>query len=154
MRDGQRRRYTIATDVGGTCTDTLVIAPGETPYIGKALSTPPNFAEGVINSIRSALPGMGLSLEKLFQETQLFLHGSTVAENTILTRQGSLTGLITTAGFEDSLLITRGAYGRWGGLTEDEIKHPVMTDRPTPIGPWELTRGVKERMDYKGAVRA
>ena len=75
---------------------------------------------------------MGISLEQLFQQTQLFLHGSTVAENTILTGDGSRTGLITTAGFEDTLSMTRGAYGRWGGLTEDEIKHPIMTDRPTP----------------------
>src|SRR5690349_20677942 len=129
MQDVKGRRYTIATDVGGTCTDTLIIATGEAPHIGKALSTPPNFADGVINSIRSALPEMGISLEQLFQQTSLFLHGSTVAENTILTRDGSLTGLLTTAGFEDTLLMTRGAYGRWGGLTEDEVKHPIMTDR-------------------------
>jgi N-methylhydantoinase A len=154
MQDGKARRYIIATDVGGTCTDTLIIAEGEAPQIGKALSTPPNFADGVIDSIRSALPGMGVSLEQLFQQTQLFLHGSTVAENTILTGDGSRTGLITTAGFEDTLLMTRGAYGRWGGLTEDEIKHPIMTDRPAPIVTSELTRGVRERIDYKGAVVA
>jgi N-methylhydantoinase A len=146
------RRYTIATDVGGTCTDTLIIAEAEPPHIGKALSTPPNFAEGVIHSIRSALPGMGISLEQLFRQTKLFLHGSTIAENTILTRDGSLTGLITTAGFEDSLLITRGAYGRWGGLTEDEVKHPIMTDRPMSIVPSERIWGVKERVDYKGSI--
>jgi N-methylhydantoinase A len=152
MHGVKDRRYTIATDVGGTCTDTLITAVGETPHIGKALSTPPNFAEGVINSIRSALSEMGISLEQLFQQTRLFLHGSTVAENTILTRDGSLTGLITTAGFEDTLLMTRGAYGRWGGLTEDEIKHPIMTDRPTPIVTSERIRGVRERVDYKGSI--
>ncbi len=154
MQDGKARRYTIATDVGGTCTDTLIISEGEAPQIGKALSTPPNFAAGVIDSIRSALPGMGISLEQLLRQTNLFLHGSTVAENTILTRDGSRTGLITTAGFEDTLLITRGAYGRWGGLTEDEVKHPIMTDRPPPIVTSELIRGVKERVDYKGAIVA
>jgi hypothetical protein len=31
--------------------------------------------------------------------------------------------------FEDTLLITGGAYGRWGGLAEDRIKHPVKTER-------------------------
>src|SRR5262245_27301065 len=154
MRGQSDRRYIIATDVGGTCTDSLIMCEGFPPYIGKALSTPPNFADGVINSIRSALPSIGLTLEELLEQTQLFLHGSTIAENTILTGDGSQTGLITTAGFEDILLVTRGAYGRWGGLTEEEIKHPVMTDRPPPIVASEHICGVKERVDYKGAVVA
>jgi N-methylhydantoinase A len=131
-----------------------VIAEGIPPHIGKALSTPPEFAQGVIDSIRSALPTLGLTLEDLLQQTQLFIHGSTVAENTILTGGGSRTGLITTAGFEDTLLVTRGAYGRWAGLTEDEIKHPIMTDRAPPLVPFERIRGVTERIDYKGAVIA
>ena len=92
---------------------------------------------------------MGISLEQLLRQTDLFLHGSTVAENTILTRDGSPTGLITTAGFEDTLLITA-VVRALGGLTEDEVKHPIMTDRPPPIVTSELIRGVKERVDYKG----
>ena len=154
MKGHEDRRYAIATDVGGTCTDTLIFAEGEPLRIGKALSTPPNFADGVINSIRSALPGTGFTLESLLQHTQLFMHGCTVAENTILTRDGSLTGLITTAGFEDTLLVTRGAYGRWGGLPEDELKHPVMTERGSPLVPSERICGMSERVDYKGAVVA
>ena len=32
--------------------------------------------------------------------------------------------------------MTRGAYGRWGGLTEDRIKHPVKTERaPALVAP-------------------
>jgi N-methylhydantoinase A len=148
------RRYIIATDVGGTCTDCLIMCEGFPPYIGKALSTPPNFADGVIDSIRSALPELRLTLEELLEQTQLFLHGSTIAENTILTGSGSRIGLLATAGFEDTLLVTRGAYGRWGGLTEDEIKHPIMTDRPVPLVTSERLCGVTERIDYKGAVVA
>jgi N-methylhydantoinase A len=147
-----RRRYIVATDVGGTCTDTIVFAEGEPVRIGKALSTPPNFGEGVIASVRSCVAGMGIPLEQLFAETQLFVHGSTVVDNTVLTRDGALTGLVTTAGFEDTLLVTRGAYGRWAGLPEDEIKHPVMTERAAPLVPAERIAGVPERMDYKGAV--
>ncbi len=80
------------------------------------------------------------------------MHGSTVVDNTLLTRSGARTGLITTEGFEDTLIITRGAYGRWAGLTEDGIKHPVATDRAPPLVPGSRTRGVPERVDYKGAV--
>ncbi len=152
MTDGNGRRCVVATDVGGTCTDTVVFAAGEPVRIGKALSTPPNFADGVINSIRAAADGMGLTLEALLSSASLFVHGSTVVDNTLLTRAGARTGLITTEGFEDTLLITRGAYGRWAGLTEDGIKHPVATDRAPALVPGARIRGVPERVDYKGAA--
>jgi N-methylhydantoinase A len=145
-------KYIVATDVGGTCTDTVVIAAGEPFHIGKSLSTPPNFADGVIDSIAVAADAMGTTVEKLFSESHLFVHGSTVVDNTVLAGGGAKTGLITTAGFEDTLLVTRGAYGRWGGLPEERVKHPVATDRADPLVPMERIRGVRERVDYKGAV--
>ena len=144
--------YVVATDVGGTCTDTVIVEDGRSVFIGKALSTPPDFADGVIASIRSAAAAMQVSLEDIFRQTSLFVHGSTVVDNTLLERKGARTGLITTAGFEDTLLVTRGAYGRWSGLSEEGLKHPVATDRPAPLVPFGLIRGVTERVDYKGAI--
>lgn len=147
-----KRKYLVASDVGGTCTDTIVFAAGEPARLGKSLSTPPDFATGVLDSIRSAAGPMGLSLEALLAQTQLFMHGSTVVDNAILTRDGAKTGLITTEGFEDTILVTRGAYGRWGGLTEDRIKHPVKTDRARSLVEPDCIAGVPERVDYKGAI--
>jgi N-methylhydantoinase A len=144
--------FVVATDVGGTCTDTVIVDNGKSIVIGKALSTPPNFAQGVIDSIQSAADQMDLSLDELFSQTSLFTHGCTVVDNTLLERTGSKTGLLTTEGFEDTLLVTRGAYGRWSGLTEEGLKHPVATDRPEPLVGIEYIQGVPERVDYKGAV--
>ena len=144
--------FVVATDVGGTCTDTVIVEDGRSVFIGKALSTPPDFADGVIASIRSAADAMQVSLADIFRQTALFIHGSTVVDNTLLERKGARTGLITTAGFEDTLLVTRGAYGRWSGLSEEGLKHPVATDRPAPLVPYGLIRGVTERVDYKGAI--
>lgn len=146
------RKYIVATDVGGTCTDTVVIAAGEPFHIGKSLSTPPNFADGVLDSVAVAAESMGLTVEELFSESYLFVHGSTVVDNTVLTQDGARAGLITTAGFEDTLLVTRGAYGRWGGLPEERVKHPVATDRAEALVPMNRIRGIRERVDYKGAV--
>jgi N-methylhydantoinase A len=146
------KRFVLATDVGGTCTDTVVFAAGEPVHLGKALSTAPDFADGVLDSIQSAADAMGLDRSDLLAQTELFTHGSTVVDNTLLTRSGARTGLITTEGFEDTLLVTRGAYGRWAGLPEDRIKHPVKTDRAPPLVPGDRIRGVAERIDYKGAV--
>jgi N-methylhydantoinase A len=95
---------------------------------------------------------MGISPSDLLAQTSLFMHGSTVVDNTILTRDGARTGLITTRGFEDTVLTTRGAYGRWGGLSEDRIKHPVKTERAPPLVDVNCIIGVAERADYKGAV--
>lgn len=147
-----KRKYLVATDVGGTCTDTIVFAAGEPIRLGKALSTPPAFADGVIDSIRVAAESMKLSVPGLLAQTSLFIHGSTVVDNTILTRDGAKTGLVATEGFEDTLMITRGAYGRWGGLTEDRVKHPVRTERAAPLVDRDRTVGIPERVDYKGSV--
>jgi N-methylhydantoinase A len=146
------RKYLVATDVGGTCTDTIVFAAGEPVQIGKTLSTPPDFSIGVMDSIGAAAKAMGISLSDLLAQTALFMHGSTVVDNTILTRDGARTGLITTRGFEDTVLTTRGAYGRWGGLSEDRVKHPVKTERALPLVDTDCIVGVAERADYKGAV--
>jgi N-methylhydantoinase A len=130
----------------------VVFAVGDDLHLGKVLSTPPNFADGVLASVASAAEGMGLSVGELFARTSLFVHGSTVVDNAIYTRDGCPTGLITTEGFEDTLPSTRGPAGRWAGLSEDGLKHPVLTERAAPLVPEELIVGVPERVDYKGAV--
>ncbi|MFM8350284.1 MAG: hydantoinase/oxoprolinase family protein [Actinomycetales bacterium] len=152
MTTAGRTKYLVATDVGGTCTDTVVFAAGEPIHLGKALSTPPNFADGVLDSVRSAASSMGLSLQELLGQTSLFVHGSTVVDNAIFTRDGARVGLITTEGFEDTVLITRGGYGRWGGLTEDRMKNMVHTDRAQPLVRAGCIVGVPERVDYKCAA--
>jgi N-methylhydantoinase A len=152
MTAGNRhQRYIVAVDVGGTCTDCVVVREGEPIRFGKALSTPPRFALGVLDAVRVTAAGMGLELGQLLARTRLFLHGSTVVDNAIFTRQGARTGLITTAGFEDTLLVTRGAYGRWSGQPEEAIKHPVASNRPESLVPRARIAGVRERIDYKGA---
>jgi N-methylhydantoinase A len=151
-RNGVEGGYVVAVDVGGTCTDCVVFRPGERVHIGKALSTPPHFGQGVLDAVAGAAAARGSALDDLLRATSLFLHGSTVVDNVVLTRDGARVGLLTTAGFEDTLLITRGAYGRWGGLTEERIKHPVDTDRPPPLVAPDCIKGVRERIDWKGSI--
>lgn len=152
VEDSGNPGYVVAVDVGGTCTDCVVFRAGEPVHIGKTFSTPPDFARGVIDSVCSAAAGMGTDTAGLLRSTRLFLHGSTVVDNVIFTRGGAKTGLITTAGFEDTLVITRGAYGRWSGQPEEIVKHPVATDRPLPLVPRSRIAGVRERIDSKGEV--
>ncbi len=62
MSKERPRKYLLATDVGGTCTDTIVFAAGEPIQIGKALSTPPDFAHGILDSVKSAADHIGMDV--------------------------------------------------------------------------------------------
>ena len=141
----------IGVDTGGTFTDSIVIDTKGNSYIGKALSTPPNFADGVINSLNEAAKQSGQSLRKILENCILFNHGSTAATNAIVTWRGAKTGLITTAGHKGVMAIQR-AYGRVVGLSDDEVKHILATEKPRPIVPRHLIVEVTERVDFQGDV--
>ena len=145
------RGYIIGVDTGGTFTDAIVIgAKGET-YIGKALSTPPDFAEGVINSLKEGAKQAKQPLSEILKNCLLFNHGSTAATNAVVTWRGAKTGLITTRGHKGVMAIQR-AYGRVVGLSDDEVKHILATEKPRPIVPHHLIEEVTERVDFQGEV--
>ncbi|WP_311173412.1 hydantoinase/oxoprolinase family protein [Halobellus ordinarius] len=137
--------YRIGTDIGGTCTDSAVMDEDGRVVIGKDLTTYPDFSEGIFNSLRTATEKMDLTLEELLQDTELFLHATSVGENALFEREGAETGLLTTKGFEETLHATRGGYGRWSGLPFEEVKDIVNSDKPDPLIPRERVAGISER---------
>src|SRR5689334_16833241 len=115
-------KYNVGVDIGGTFTDCAVVDTAGKVTIGKALSTPDDFAVGTINAVRDAAQNLSLAGEReLLQSTRLFFHGCTVGDNTLLTRSGPRTGLITTRGFADTLHMMRGKTTE--GLSETEVAH-------------------------------
>ena len=142
--------YIIGVDVGGTFTDTVLLHADGSITLGKSLSTPYDFSVGVLDSVQTGADALGLSLEELMGRADAFLLGTTAAENALINRRLARVGLLMTRGFEDTLVLTRGGYGRWAGLSSEEVMHPVMTDKPTPLVPRALTRGVRERTDSQG----
>ena len=143
-------QYNIGVDIGGTFTDCVVVDDSGRLFIGKASSTPDDFAQGTINAVREVARQLGLDVRELLGATRLFFHGCTVGDNTLLTRSGPKTGLITTRGFGDTLLMMRGK--KTEGLTETEAAHFSALDKPEPLVPRRFIKEVKERIDYKGAV--
>jgi N-methylhydantoinase A len=122
-----------------------------TVTVGKALSTPDDFAVGAVDAVRDAASNLGLvSEDKLLGATKFFFHACTVADNTLITRTGPKTGLLTTQGFGDSLLIMRGRTTE--GLTESEAFRASTQSKPEPIIPRSLIEEVAERIDYKGSA--
>src|SRR5215470_15000240 len=95
-----RSNMRLAADIGGTFTDVAAFdaATGELK-LGKALSTPHRLVEGITVGIEKA--------GTTYAAAGLFLHGSTVAINTIFERTGAKTALIITEGFRDIYEIGR-----------------------------------------------
>ena len=69
------------------------------------------------------------------RETERFAHGTTVSTNALIQRRGARVGLITTGGFEDTLIIARGPVGRAGGLPQSKAMDFLHTEPPPPLVP-------------------
>jgi N-methylhydantoinase A len=130
-----------ATDVGGTFTDLVYFstdpASGRQSIVtAKSDTTPPEFERGVMSVL--AKGGVPLS------EIAFLAHGTTIVINALTERKGVKTGLITTAGFRDSLAIARGNRPDFFNL------HYV---KPEPFVPRYLRREVPGRMGQTGVER-
>lgn len=145
--------YVVGIDIGGTCTDCVVVDEKGGVTLGKAFSTPPDFSGGIADALGVAAVQLGLGVGELLSETHLFLHSTTVAENAVVDGTLASAGVITSRGFEDTLFAMRGGYGRWSGLTEEEKRNPIETDKPPEIVPRSLIVGIGERTDATGEVK-
>lgn len=133
-------RFRVGVDTGGTFTDLVVVEEGGRIHRRKFLSTPDDFARGIIEALGSVLAEEGLD----GADISGFVHGTTVATNAILSGTGPELGLLTTAGFIDVLEIGR---GRWGG----DI-HDLGWVKPPPLVPRKHRLPLTERIDALGRV--
>ena len=92
-------KYRVGVDIGGTFTDSISISSEGIVSTSKALTTPGQLSQGVID----AVSGLDLSIP----EIERFVHGTTAGLNAFLERRGASTALITTKGFRDVYEIGR-----------------------------------------------
>src|SRR5258705_39733 len=125
-----------AADIGGTFTDIAVFddKTGKLSF-GKVLTTPQRLVDGINAGVDKA----GTD----YAATGLFLHGSTIAINTILERTGAKTALVITQGFRDVYEI--GRINRPDAYNLYFQKHVPLIERA-------LRHEVKERMLADGEV--
>ena len=95
----------MAIDTGGTFTDVAIRADDGTMNVWKLPSTPAAPEQAVIAGLKGALNRVGGTPQDLTR----FVHGSTVATNTVITRDGARIGMVTTKGFRDVLAIAHQA---------------------------------------------
>jgi N-methylhydantoinase A/oxoprolinase/acetone carboxylase beta subunit len=143
--------FRIGVDIGGTFTDCIVVDEDGARTVSKALTNHDALADGVLSALEVNAGERGIDPARLLSGCDLFVHGTTVATNALLTRNGSRTGLITTAGHEDALIIGK-VFSKRAGLGEREIVHSTRLRKPDPIVPPELIVGVRERVDRDGDV--
>ena len=129
-------------DVGGTFTDVFIRdRERNTWVVHKAPSTPPDFSRGFMAGLQQALAKAEVSPAQV----ERLVHGTTVATNCILTRQGARLGLMMTEGFRDVLYIGVGWRPRMYDLDMDPVE-------PLFLAPRRRSLGVRERMDAEGQV--
>lgn len=123
--------------MGGTFTDLFLVdtATGSV-RVHKVPSTSANPAAGVLTGVREICKAEGINIEKLDQ----FVHGTTIATNIVLERNGAECGLITTEGFRDIIYI---------GRHKKKYTFSIMQDLPWQkhvLVPRRLRFPVKERV--------
>ena len=84
--------YKIGIDVGGTFTDLVYTDGAESIKVVKTPTTPENQAVGALAGLEKIASAEGKSLTELLQNTDLIIHGTTVATNTMLEFEGAKTG--------------------------------------------------------------
>ena len=133
-RNERQRRRTprIGIDTGGTFTDFVYLT--EAGLVTHKLRTTTD------DQSRAILAGIA---ERDKSSTAEVVHGSTVATNAVLERKGARVALIATAGFEDVVRI--------GRQTRPEL-YNIFVPLPRPLVDPDLTVGIRERLDYTGAV--
>ena len=126
----------LAADIGGTFTDVAAFdeRTGKLTF-GKALSTPQRLVEGINAGVEKAGSD--------YKSAGLFLHGSTIAINTILERKGAKTALLVTEGFRDIYAI--GRINRPDAYNLFFRKHEPLVERA-------LRFEVKERVLSDGEI--
>ena len=133
--------YRLGIDVGGTFTD-LVLFSEESGrvVVEKVPSVPADPSHGIMDGIGRILRAANADPAAV----TYVAHGTTVATNTLLQRNGARTALITTEGFRDLLEIARQRRPSLYDLHAP--KPPVLVRR-------KLRREVPERVTADGAVR-
>jgi N-methylhydantoinase A len=134
--------YRVGIDIGGTFTD-FALLNGSKVVLHKNLSTPEDRSLGVLTGLAKLAQIEGLSLAEFLGQCDAIVHGTTVADNTLIEMNGAVTGLITTEGFRDEMEYRRGFK---------ESIWDVRLEPPPQITPRRRRLTIPERILHDGSV--
>ena len=131
--------YRLGIDIGGTFTDVVLLSADGLMQTQKVLSTPDDYAAGVIEGALGLLAAAGVEPG----EITAIVHATTVASNTVLEGRGARTALITTEGFRDVLEMRR---------LRIPVMYDLQYDKPPPLVPRRRRYEIAERAGPRGEV--
>lgn len=125
----------IGVDTGGTFTDIICCKGSGQLQVHKLLSTPADASQAIGEGVAHITDDDPGAVE--------VIHGTTVATNALLERQGSKVAFVTTAGFEDLLWLRRQARPELYAL-QVQTEDPLVAEA--------MSFGVTERLNARGEV--
>lgn len=134
------QRFRVGIDVGGTFTD-FIVADEDSGSVAvlKTASVPAHPSLAIFSGLSQLEKAGRVNISGI----ERFVHGTTLALNTILERKGARVGLIVTDGFRDLLEIRR--------LRLDN-PHYIYGDKPVALIPRLDIAEVSERVRADGSV--
>lgn len=82
MKEGGRILKPVAIDTGGTMTDAVIMDTEGEFTVGKAVTTPRDESEGILNGMRSACGYWGLDSEEVIKDIDISIYSGTVSVHT------------------------------------------------------------------------
>lgn len=130
----------LGIDIGGTFTD-FCLMDGETGEVRivKIPSSPDHPTRSVTRGIGALVDRHALDPG----DVEYFVHGTTIAVNTVIERKGATVGLLVTAGFRDVLNLGR---SRLPDIFD------FLTEKPEPLVARRHVRTIDERVLHNGEV--
>ncbi|HET9016497.1 MAG TPA: hydantoinase/oxoprolinase family protein [Thermomicrobiaceae bacterium] len=132
-------RYRLGVDIGGTFTDFLLMDEATGRYaIAKVASTPDHPSEAILTGLARLEDEQGIAAARIAS----FVHGTTLAVNTLIQRSGARTGLLVTEGYRDILELRRLRLADPSQL---------YSDKPAPLASRRDVREIRERLLADGS---
>src|SRR5208337_4292690 len=151
VSEGGDMSYTVDVDIGGTFTDFFASDAHGRVMLAKSPTTHYDLSVGFIRWLKDLAKAFDLPLQKLLNDCDAIHYCTTLGTNALIERTGPKLGLITTAGFEDTIFLGRGRS--WAdGLGSQENKDLARIQKPQPLIARDMVVGVRERIDSFGQV--
>ncbi|MFY0613686.1 MAG: hydantoinase/oxoprolinase family protein, partial [Hyphomicrobiaceae bacterium] len=134
------KRYGLGIDIGGTFTDIVVYdTQSGSQFSRKELTTHDDPSRGVMAGIDGLLSESVVTANEIGR----VVHATTLFTNALIERKGATTGLLTTAGFRDTLEI---------GRERKYELYDIKIVKPAALVPRHLRKEVGERLNPDGSV--
>ena len=132
--------WRIGVDIGGTFTDVAIVDDISGRIgVAKALTTPRDFAGGVLHALGMAMQRYGIAAT----DVGLLAHATTVVTNALLEEKGARAVMVSTAGFRDILELRRSSR---------PDLYDLYQDAPATLVPRHRRLEIRERIGADGLV--